>query len=150
MIYRVVRPQSPEARNATHRYLTRLKLRITVDGFTTLIAFVLLISGIAYISGAPQAGSIEAVEPSWLLHLWGVWLCVSAPITLLGVFTGRAPIFSAGLWLMAGVFVVRAIPLFVLRPPGAILGACISLAVAAACILRARAREYRWPGSPWT
>lgn len=142
------RPFGAVARMATVKHLTLLPrpLRFFAEPFENWIASACLISGVLAAAGQARPLSLVTQAPSWMLHIWGVMLCIGGAATLvarwrigrpqteLGARSARA-LEVFGLAVLATAIGVYAIAILAVGVTGLSAGT-ITAAMAASCAMR--------------
>lgn len=122
-------------------------LRFFAEPFENWIASACLISGTLAVLGRARPLSLVTQAPGWMLHVWGVMLCVGGVATLvarwrigrpqtdLGARSARA-LEVLGLAVLATAISVYAIAILAVGMMGLSAGT-ITAAMAASCTMRA-------------
>lgn len=123
------------------------RLRVP-DAFELLIAWLCLASGASLALGAPPPNSVQRVLPSWLIHTWGLTLCVGGLLIVTGVMIRHRSrtklerlvlglrIERAGLVPLAAASAVFGLVICVVGGWRGAFAAGTYLAFAAACLCR--------------
>lgn len=120
--------------------------RLVLESAEAFVALLCLLSSGAYLAGAPEPGSVDAVLPTPVRVAWGVYLLVGGAAVLTGLVGGARRVEKAGLWLLAGpALAYAAVALAYGRAP-ALFAAGVTAAFALSFAVRASDRIMQWAG----
>lgn len=122
----------------------RAVARLVLESAEAFVALLCLLSSTAYLAGAPQPGSVDAVMPGPVRVAWGVYLLLGGAGVLAGLVTGRRRLEKAGLWLLAGPALAYAAAALAYGRAPAAFASGLTTAFALSFAVRATDRVQAW------
>lgn len=118
--------------------------RVVAESTEMFLAFLCLLSSLAYLGGAPRPQSLDALLPGWLRLAWGLYLLFGGAAVLVALPAGWRRLEQAGLWLLAGPAGVYSLAVMHYGGVMGLFPAGVTLAFAAAFAVRASDAAQYW------